>query len=104
MDRHYFEAERVKQARLKQMRLENQQYLLKQVAEKEGRRDEEKELTNIQAAILKRDTEEYNQIEREKAIATRMRNFEHRKDIEQQIGARMNKRVPEMSEAEICMN
>merc|ERR1712032_1110699 len=51
MDRHYFEAERVKQGRLKQMKLENQQYLLKQVAEKEGRNDEEKELTNIQAII-----------------------------------------------------
>merc|ERR1719506_1345837 len=35
MDRHYAEAERVKQARLKQLRLETQAYLFKQMAEKD---------------------------------------------------------------------
>merc|ERR1712157_444201 len=55
MDRHFFEAESLKQQRLKQLRLENQAYLLKQMEEKDGRCEEEKELQNIQAQILKRD-------------------------------------------------
>lgn len=104
MDRHYAEAERVKQQRLKQLRLETQAYLFKQMAEKDGRKDEDKELQNIQAQILERDTEEYNDIEREKVNNRRIRNFEHRKELERQIEQRSKVRVPEMSEAEMKMN
>merc|ERR1712066_131430 len=57
MDRHFFEAESLKQGRLKQLRLENQAYLLKQMEEKDGRMEEDKELQNIQAMILQRDTQ-----------------------------------------------
>merc|ERR1711990_551231 len=85
MDRHYAEAERVKQARLKQLRLETQAYLFKQMAEKDGRKNEDKDLQNIQSQILERDTEEYN-------------------EIEGQIIARSKQSVPEMSEAEMKMN
>merc|ERR1712046_563924 len=49
MDRHYSEAERVKQQRLKQLRMETQAYLFKQMAEKDNKKNEEKELQNIQA-------------------------------------------------------
>merc|ERR1719446_1543191 len=104
MDRHYAEAERVKQQRLKQLRLETQAYLFKQMAEKDNRKNDEKELQNIQAQILERDTEEYNEIEREKIIAKKIRNFEHRKEIEGQMMARSKQSVPEMSEAEVKMN
>merc|ERR1719359_2300199 len=104
MDRHYAEAERVKQQRLKQLRLETQAYLFKQMAEKDGRKNDEKDLQNIQAMILERDTEEYNEIEREKLISKKIRNFEHRKEIEGQIHARSLQSVPEMSEAEVKMN
>merc|ERR1719356_1429013 len=48
MDRHFFEAENVKQNRLKQLKLENQRYLLKQMEEKDARKDDDKELQNIQ--------------------------------------------------------
>eukprot|EP00913_Durusdinium_trenchii_P003198 g2958.t1 len=58
-DRHYFEAESVKQNRLQQMRLENQAYLLKQMEEKDSRKNEEKYLQQIQAAILERDAEDW---------------------------------------------
>merc|ERR1719389_1231364 len=104
MDRHYAEAERVKQQRLKQLRLETQAYLFKQMAEKDGRKNDDKDLQNIQSQILERDTEEYNEIEREKLIAKKIRNFEHRKEIEGQIIARSKQSVPEMSEAEMKMN
>merc|ERR1719181_1286292 len=43
-DRHYAEAERVKQQRLKQLRLETQAYLFKQMAEKDSRKNDEKDL------------------------------------------------------------
>lgn len=104
VDRHYAEAERVKQQRLKQLRLETQAYLFKQMAEKDNKKNEEKELQNIQAQILERDTEEYNEIEREKIINKRLQLFEHRKEVEGQIQSRSMQRVPEMSEAEIKMN
>merc|ERR1719456_1747616 len=52
MDRHFFEAEAMKQQRLKDLRIENQAYLLKQMEEKDMRKDDDKQLTNIQAQIL----------------------------------------------------
>merc|ERR1719162_215462 len=104
MDRHYAEAERVKQQRLKQLRLETQAYLFKQMAEKDSRKNDDKDLQNIQAQILERDTEEYNEIEREKLVSKKIRNFEHRKEIEGQMEHRSKQSVPEMSEAEVKMN
>merc|ERR1719247_2637108 len=103
-DRHYAEAERVKQQRLKQLRLETQAYLFKQMAEKDSRKNDEKDLQNIQAQILERDTEEYNEIEREKLVTKKIRNMEHRKEIEGQIVHRARQSVPEMSESEVKMN
>ena len=104
MDRHYFEAEHTKMTRLKQMRLENQNYLLRQMGEKDGRKDEESLLQNIQAQILGKDTEEYNEIERQKAVDKRLQNFENRQDLENQIMKKAGVRQPEMSQAEIQMN
>merc|ERR1712151_1090705 len=100
MDRHYFEAEKTKMQRLKQMRLENQAYLMRQMGEKDGRKEEERTLANIQAQIL----EEYNEIERQKAIERRIRNFEHRQELERQISVRAGQRAPEMSQAEMDLN
>merc|ERR1719482_1947801 len=74
-EKHYAEAERIKQERLKQLRLETQAYLFKQMAEKDNRKNEEKDLQNIQSQILERDTEEYNEIEREKLVTKKIRNL-----------------------------
>lgn len=104
MDRHFFEAESTKMKRLKEMKIENQAYLTRQMAEKDGRKDEEKELQNIQAQILMADTEEYNQIERQKVIDRRMRNFDHRQDLEKQIMSKTGTRAVPMSETEMKMN
>lgn len=103
-DRHFFEAEAVKQSRLGQMRLENQSYLLKQMDEKDGRKDEDKYLQHIQAQILERDTDEYNAIEKQKVIDRRFRNVEHRKDIERQMEYKQRQSVPEMTESEMQIN
>merc|ERR1740138_762730 len=74
------------------------------MAEKDNKKNDEKELQNIQAMILERDTEEYNEIEREKLVSKKIRNFEHRKEIEGQIVHRSKQSVPEMSEQEVKMN
>lgn len=103
-DRHFSQAETIKQARLKELRLETQAYLFKQMADKDGRKNEEKDLQNIQAQILERDTEEYNEIEREKITTKKIRNLHHRKELEGQIHHRGKQSVPEMSESEVKMN
>ncbi|CAK9005226.1 Reticulocyte-binding protein 2 homolog a [Durusdinium trenchii] len=79
-------------------------YLLKQMEEKDSRKNEEKYLQQIQAAILERDAEEYNSVEKQKVIDRRVRNLEHRKDIERQMEYKARQSVPEMSEAEIQLN
>jgi len=104
MDRHFFEAEHVKQNRLKQLRLENQAYLLKQMEEKEARKAGDRELSDIQALILQKDTEEYNEVERMKVENRRRELMEHSKDIKKQMAYKLAQSQPIMSEAEILIN
>lgn len=105
--------------------MENQAYLLKQMEEKDSRKNEagqllgfalrssnalclrqsrpapsslqEKYLQQIQAAILERDAEEYNSVEKQKVMDRKVRNLEHRKDIERQMEYKARQSVPEMS-------
>mmetsp|Transcript_101143 Transcript_101143/g.271687 ORF Transcript_101143/g.271687 Transcript_101143/m.271687 type:complete len:501 (+) Transcript_101143:73-1575(+) len=104
MDRHFFEAENVKQNRLKQLRVQNQAYLLKQMDEKDGRKAGDRELSDIQAQILSADTSEYNEVERLKVVNRRSHLVEHSKDIKKQMAYKLAQSQPVMSEAEIMMN
>merc|ERR1719499_271340 len=104
MDRHFFEAEAVKQNRLKQLRLENQAYLLKQMEEQGKKKASDKELSDIQAQILIQDTDDYNQAERDKVINRRKHLIEHSKDIKKQMAWKQAQSVPVMSEVEIKLN
>merc|ERR1719296_736599 len=104
MDRHFFEAETVKQNRLKQMRLENQSYLLRQMDDKDCRKEDERDLQDIQAQILIRDTEEYNQMEKDKVINRRKKNIGHSNDIKKQMQQKLARSTPVMTEAEMLMN
>jgi hypothetical protein len=104
MDHHYQKAEDTKQNRLKQMRLENQQYLLRQIEEKAGRGEDDKYLQEIQCMIQERDTQEYEDAERRKTIETRVRNHHHRKDLEKQMEYKLAQSVPLMTEGEMLMN
>jgi len=103
-DRHFFEAEAVKQNRLKQMRLENQAYLLKQMQEKDGRGDDDKYLTGIQAQILERDSAEYHQIEKQKQEQKRKRNEEHQRELIKQMEWKARQSEPEMTNVEVALN
>jgi len=104
MDRHFNEAEVCKQNRLKQLRLENQAYLLKQMEEKDMRKDDDRMLQDIQAQILARDTDEYNEIEKKKVTDKRSRLVEYQKDIKQQMAHKLAQSVPVMTDVEIQMN
>merc|ERR1740138_1289794 len=104
MDRHFFEAEALKQQRLKEMRKENQMYILRQIEEKAGRNDDDRQLSDIQSQILLRDTEEYNEIERQKLVDKKIRNHEHAKEIEQQIMFKQSQSVPLMTSTEMQLN
>jgi len=104
MDRHFFEAEAVKQNRLQQMRLENQGYLLRQMDEKDARQEDERDLQNIQAHILCRDTEEYNNLEKNKVVDRRRRLVDHSNDIKKQMVYKLAQSQPQMTDAEIQMN
>merc|ERR1712151_2937 len=103
MDRHFFEAEAVKQNRLKQMRLENPAYLLRQMDEKDARKEDERDLQNIQAQILIRDTEEYNQMEKDKVVNRRRRLVDHSNDIKKQMVYKLAQSHPTMTDAEMQM-
>lgn len=104
MDRHYYEAEGMKQARLKQMKMENAAYLQKQMQEKYERKDDDKQLQMIQAQILKSDTEEYNEIEKRKEELKRIMAEEHSKQVEKQIEWKRAQKATRLSKAEIEMN
>jgi len=104
MDDHFFQAESMKQQRLKQLRLENQAYLIKQAQEKKSRKNEDKQLQDIQAQILKYDTAEFHEVEKQKAVEKKALFLEHRKELEQQIKYRQNLSFPTMSEEEVKMN
>lgn len=105
LDRHYYEAETVKMQRLKQMKLENQAYLLRQMQERDGQKRDERQLSSIQAEIMERDTQEYNEVERQKVINKRAILVENQKEVEKQISAKMSlQQAPDMSEVEIAMN
>eukprot|EP00438_Fugacium_kawagutii_P033665 Skav204062 [mRNA] locus=scaffold3:433770:442415:- [translate_table: standard] len=103
-DRHYFEAEAIKQQRLKQMRLENQAYLLKQMQERDSRKDDDKYLTDIQAQIMERDSAEFNAVERQKVIDRKERSVAYQKEIIQQMEWKAAQREIEMSDTEVALN
>mmetsp|Transcript_1018 Transcript_1018/g.2265 ORF Transcript_1018/g.2265 Transcript_1018/m.2265 type:complete len:502 (-) Transcript_1018:130-1635(-) len=104
MDRHFFESEAMKQRRLQELRLQNQAYLLKQMEDKDMRKDDDKHLENIQAQILQKDTAEYEAIEAKKVVDRRSRNIANRKDIEKQMQYKHSSSVPAMSTTEIKLN
>ncbi|CAK9032685.1 unnamed protein product [Durusdinium trenchii] len=103
-DRHYFEAEAMKQQRLKQMRLENQAYLLKQMQERDSRKDDDKYLTDIQAQIMERDAQEFNAVEKQKVVDRRERSVAYQKEILKQMEWKAAQREIEMSDTEVALN
>merc|ERR1712139_310865 len=105
-DARAIEMERNKEAKLKEMRHETQAFLFKQMAEKDEKKEQALELKRLQASILEADTQEYMQMEKQKSQDRKVRNIEHRIELEEQIADRAKEVVRKyaMSGAEIKMN
>merc|ERR1719428_2810367 len=105
-DQRAIEMERNKEAKLKEMRHETQSFLFKQMAEKDEKKEQALELKRLQASILEADTQEYMQMEKQKSQDRRVRNIDHRIELEDQIAERAKEpaRKYAMSGAEIKMN
>jgi hypothetical protein len=103
-DARAVEMDRNKQEKLKAMRGDTQAFLFKQMAEKDERKRQALELKRLQATILEVDTNEYNEMESKKAVNRRLKNVEHRLELEQQIYAKQQVKQAAMSESEIKMN
>merc|ERR1719178_500917 len=87
-DARAIEMERNKSAKLKEMRHDTQAFLFKQMAEKDEKKEQALELKRLQASILEADTQEYMQMEKQKSQDRKVRNIEHRIELEDQIAER----------------
>jgi len=103
-DARAIEMERNKEAKLRQMRLETQDFLFAQMDEKEGRKEQAYELKRLQAQILDADTKEYTEMEKARAIERRRQNVEHRIELDEQIQRKRAEKKYTMSDAEVNMN
>merc|ERR1719181_1798672 len=103
-DARAIEMERNKEAKLRQMRLETQDFLFAQMEEKEGRKGQAYELKRLQAHILDADTKEYTEMEKARAIERRRQNVEHRIELDEQIARKRAELKFTMSDAEVNMN
>merc|ERR1711959_439378 len=105
-DARAIEMERNKEAKRTEMRYETQNFLFKQMAEKDEKKEQALELKRLQAGILEADTQEYMQMEKQKSHDRRVRNVEHRIQLEDQIATRAKvvSQKYAMSGAEVKMN
>merc|ERR1719159_1615748 len=95
-DARYDEAERRKQDRLKNMRLETRDFLFKQMAEKDDKKRQTERLKQLQAQILEVDTQEYKEIEEQKVKDRKEKYRLHGLEIEHQIAVNNAKNETEM--------
>jgi hypothetical protein len=103
-DARAIEMERNKEAKLRQMRLETQDFLFAQMDEKEGRKEQAYELKRLQAHILDADTKEYGEMEKARAVERKRQNLEHRIELDAQMAYKRAQKSFTMSDNEVHMN
>jgi hypothetical protein len=103
-DARAIEMERNKEAKLRQMRLETQDFLFAQMDEKEGRKEQAYELKRLQAHILDADTKEYGEMEKARAVERKRQNLEHRIELDAQMAFKRAQKSFTMSDNEVHMN
>merc|ERR1719506_1222023 len=100
------EMERNKAQKLRQMRLETQDFLFAQM-EKKARKAQAVQLKGLQARILEEDTKEYMDMEKQRSLERHRLNLEHRLELDEQM-RRKKQQTQEfkycMSENEVSMN
>merc|ERR1712216_33743 len=103
-DARAIEMERNKEAKLRQMRLETQDFLFAQMDEKEGRKEQAYELKRLQAHILDADTKEYGEMEKARALERKRQNVEHKIELDAQMAFKRAQKSFKMSDNEVNMN
>merc|ERR1719456_1696571 len=103
-DARAIEMERNKEAKLRQMRLETQDFLFAQMEEKEGRKEQAYELKRLQAHILDADTKEYGEMEKARAQERKRQNIEHKIELDAQMAYKRAQKSFTMSDNEVNMN
>lgn len=94
-----------KQRKLKQMREENRDYLLKQMQAKADKKTQALELKKMQAQILVEDTKQYEEVEKKKQEDKKLRSYEAKLELQQQIQMKQAEiKNVEMSVAESQIN
>lgn len=94
-----------KEERLREMRHANQAFLFQQMAEKQDRRNADKEMKQLQAEILEAEMASYLQIEKQRSQDRRSKNVEHRLELQSQIAQRKAEPGRDaMSASELAMN
>lgn len=94
-----------KQRKLKQMREENRDYLLKQMQAKADKKTQALELKKMQAQILVEDTKQYEEVEKKKREDKKLRSYEAKLELQQQIQMKQAEiKNVEMSVAESQIN
>merc|ERR1719482_405736 len=99
-DARAVEMERNKEQKLRQMRLETQDFLFAQMEEKEARKHQAMQLKSLQARILDEDTKEYMEMEKYRAVERRRQNLEHRLELDEQI----KRKNQDTKEFKYCMS
>jgi len=104
IDRKKMEAEKTKAEKLKGMRLETQEFLLKQMRERDALKQERQEDKIMTSKILSNDSAEYDKIRKEEEEEKRLRNLRHRGELDKQIQTKREIRADAMSQQEILYN
>jgi hypothetical protein len=93
-----------KAEKLKQLRLDTQDFLFRQMLEKEDRKEQAYELKRLQATILEQDSQAFETLERQKEQERRRVNVAHRQELDAQIERKRREKEYVMSDAEVKMN
>lgn len=87
-DRERMELDMKKSGRLQQMKLQTKEFLCQQIQDRQERRQAEREGKRQQGTLLEEDVQKYAETEKQLENARRMRNMEHRIELERQIAAK----------------
>lgn len=105
-DKHDAEWEKANQERLAEMRLQTQAYLFQQIQERQTMKEQEQDNRRNWRVAQENNAKQQEAAEKSRDLSRRLRNREHRAELERQIAARipieLEKEV--MSECELRLN
>eukprot|EP00397_Hematodinium_sp_SG-2012_P017352 GEMP01017741.1.p1 GENE.GEMP01017741.1~~GEMP01017741.1.p1 ORF type:complete len:488 (+),score=140.31 GEMP01017741.1:93-1556(+) len=104
MEQRLMELELNKAAKLCKLKLDTQKFLLQQMQEHDANKQQQRDMKEKQGQILEADSQEFDGIRKQEVETRRLRNLQHRLELQQQIEDRKDERSEAMSAEEIAMN